>query len=63
MKLEDYLEKYQMTNREFAERISVHEGTVSHYVQKRRRPEWDVLKRINKATKGKVAPQDFLDDD
>lgn len=52
--------KQGLSLREFAEQIAVTKGTVSRYESGRRRPEWAVLDRIVKATRGAVTADDFM---
>ncbi|CAO4179026.1 helix-turn-helix domain-containing protein [Methylorubrum populi] len=61
MKLADYLSEAEIRPAAFAERIGVTRQTLWRYVSGDRRPEWDVLERIQAATGGHVTPNDFLE--
>ncbi|HDZ73750.1 MAG TPA: XRE family transcriptional regulator [Aurantimonas coralicida] len=63
MKLKDYLAGRKVSIAEFAKRIGVSHEAVRRYINRERRPDWDVLERIVKATKGAVSADDFLDDE
>ncbi|MEN3212269.1 helix-turn-helix transcriptional regulator [Methylorubrum populi] len=60
MKLADYLSEVDIRPAAFAERIGVTRQAMWRYVSGDRRPEWDVLERIQAATDGHVTPNDFL---
>lgn len=60
MRLADYLADQQLKDATFAAQIGVSRQAVGRYKFGERRPDWDVLQRIAKATDGKVTPNDFL---
>lgn len=60
MKLADYLAQTGTTAEAFAHEIQVSDVAVYRYMIGSRRPQWDVLARIAKATGGKVTPNDFM---
>lgn len=59
MTLRDYLSKRQMTGREFAAVIGVHDVSVYRYLCGERIPRPKVMARIVAATDGEVGPADF----
>ena len=61
MKLSDYLARVDKTRAQFAAEIGVDPITVGRYVTGTRRPRWDTMARIAKATQGQVTADDFLD--
>ena len=63
MKLADFLSNADIKATAFAERIGVTRQTLWRYISGERRPEWDVLERIQRETEGQVTPNDFLDVD
>ncbi|ACL58484.1 helix-turn-helix domain-containing protein [Methylobacterium nodulans] len=62
MKLAAYLADREIKDSDFAARIGVTRQTLWRYKSGERRPEWDVLERISRATDGQVTPNDFLSD-
>lgn len=62
MKLKEYLTKNRITRDEFAEIAGVAISTVSNYCSGRARPTFDISKRIEQATKGKVKMKDLWED-
>lgn len=60
MKLADYLAHTGTTAEQFAHEIQVSDVAVYRYMTGSRRPQWDVLARIAKATGGKVTANDFM---
>jgi len=63
MKLADWLESNNLTASAFAEQLGVSVSTVTRCMNGQRRPEWQTLDAIYKATGGQVTPNDFLSDD
>mgnify|MGYP002622295221 CR=1 FL=1 len=63
MKLTDWLESNNLTASAFAEQLGVSVSTVTRCMNGQRRPEWQTLDAIFKATGGQVTPNDFLADD
>jgi len=59
MTLAEYLEKNSLTLTEFGARIGVSHAAISRYRNGQRRPEWNVLERIQEETGGAVRPEDF----
>ena len=62
MKLKNWLEKQRLTNREFAKMISVSESAIHRWTTTddgKRMPRLEYIRAIEKATEGKVKPQDF----
>jgi len=60
MKLEAYLKKERMTQREFAKLINVDESTLSHWLTGLHRPSWPAMFKIVDITNGQVKPNDFF---
>ncbi|MBO6904233.1 MAG: helix-turn-helix domain-containing protein, partial [Parvibaculum sp.] len=63
MKLTDWLESQNLTASAFADQLGVSVSTVTRCMNGQRRPEWQTLDAIYKATGGQVTPNDFLSDD
>lgn len=61
MKLEAYLKKERMTQREFAKLINVDESTLSHWLKGLHRPSWPAMLNIVNVTNGQVKPNDFFE--
>lgn len=61
MKLADWLEKNDMQRKVFAEKIGVNPSYITLICNSDSWPSRDIMKRIKKATKGEVTPNDFLD--
>lgn len=62
MKLDAFLRERELTEDEFAELIGVSQQAVNRYRRGDRRPDWDVLQKIVKATDGAVQPNDFFNE-
>lgn len=60
MKLDDYLRRGRVSEREFARRIEVSQQAVNRYRNGGRLPERAVMERITEATGGAVRPNDFF---
>lgn len=60
MTLAEFLSEADIKPTAFAERIGVTRQTLWRYMSGERRPEWDVLERIQTETSGQVTPNDFL---
>lgn len=60
MKLTDYLTETRQTAADFAKRIGVDPISVRRYLNGDRRPDWEVMGKIVKATDGHVTPSDFI---
>jgi DNA-binding transcriptional regulator YdaS (Cro superfamily) len=58
--LKTYLELKDIQIKEFAEIIGVDASTISKYIHWHRKPNLDIGRRIEKATKGKVTIDDLL---
>src|SRR5690606_26131874 len=63
MKLTDWLESQNLTASAFADQLGVSVSTVTRCMNGQRRPEWQTLDAIYKATGGQVTPNDFLSDE
>ena len=63
MKLEDWLKARDLTQIQFAEISGVDQPTISRIIKDphKRKPGWEVLVAIARATDGEVTPNDFLD--
>jgi DNA-binding transcriptional regulator YiaG len=62
MKLKNWLEKQRLTNREFAKMLGVSESAIHRWTATddgKRLPRPEYIKAIERATEGKVKPQDF----
>jgi transcriptional regulator with XRE-family HTH domain len=59
MQLERYLEVRGIPVADFAMSVGVAEQTIYRYLQGTRFPRPDVMRKITKATSGKVAPSDW----
>jgi len=60
MKLAEYLERYNISQREFAERAGLSTGTISLLVRDLVWISRAAAYKIAKATKGKVTANDFV---
>ena len=60
MKLHTYLKRENLKLGDFALRIGVSHAAVSRYLTGHRRPNWEVLDRIEQATAGEVTANDFV---
>jgi 7-cyano-7-deazaguanine reductase len=60
MTLDEYLQRNDLSEREFARRIGVTQQAVNRYRNKMRLPERVVMERITEATGGAVQPNDFF---
>ena len=60
MTLTEFLAASDMTDSAFARQINVSRQALARYKIGDRRPEWDVIDRIMKATSGRVTANDFL---
>jgi transcriptional regulator with XRE-family HTH domain len=60
MKLPDYLKRENITPSGFAESMGMPSSTITRILRGERRPSFEVVRRISKATNGEVAlPEDF----
>jgi transcriptional regulator with XRE-family HTH domain len=59
MKFSDWLKSSGLTQKEFAERIGVTQSAISHLRNNRKRPSFELMVKIEKATKGKVKLNDW----
>jgi len=62
MKLKNWLEKQGLTNREFAKMLNVSDSAIHRWTARddaSRMPRLEHMIAIQKATGGKVKPQDF----
>ena len=60
MTLLDWLNENKIGDAEFSDRIGVTRQAVHRYKTGKRRPEWGILRKIEKVTDGVVTPSDFL---
>ena len=60
MKLAEYLARYDLTQKEFADRAGLSTGTVSLLVRDLVWISREAAQKISKATKGKVTANDFV---
>lgn len=60
MQLSDWLAVSEIKADVFAKEIGVSEVAIYRYIAGTRRPQWDVMARIMKATRGEVTANDFL---
>ena len=63
MKLRDWLKKAGIKQTEFADRIGLSQASVSRIVAGKLMPRRDMVRRIEKETKGKVKLEDYYDDE
>lgn len=63
MKLAEYLKETGLSVGEFAEMAGVTEQSMSRYLHGRRMPRPDVLRRIARASGGRVLAHDFVDEE
>jgi len=59
MKLDDYLTKHKLTDAAFAERIGRSQPSVNRLRREETKPDWETVRRITEATKGRVTANDF----
>ncbi len=57
--LKKYLEKNQITQREFSKKLGVSDGAITRWVKGERIPKMKLIMKIKKETNGEVNPQDF----
>lgn len=60
MKLDDYLTKHNLTDDAFASLIGRSQPTVNRLRRDATKPDWETVRRITEATKGKVSANDFI---
>ena len=63
MTLAEYMDKYDLLDREFAEEIGTHRPQVTIWRNGRVTPTFENMVRIFEATNGEVTPNDFLPPD
>lgn len=61
MKLSEWLNRVDKSRDQFAAEIGVDPVSVGRYVTGERRPRWDVIAKIHRATGGQVSANDFLE--
>jgi transcriptional regulator with XRE-family HTH domain len=59
-KLEAYCKMRNWSPAELARRLGVHRNSVHRYLRGDRRPDWEVLERLEVLTKGRVTARDFV---
>lgn len=62
MRLGLYLKRCGITQDEFAEKMGVEQATVSRWVTGRATPDLFTVRRIRKATRGRVSYEDWPDE-
>ena len=67
MKLEDWLKANHVTQADFAAAVGVDQATISRLIpaegkRQRRRPSFDLVEKIMRATDGAVTANDFMTD-
>lgn len=62
MDLQTWLTENEMTATAFAEKAGVAVSTITRAIRRERRPDWDTLEAIGRATGGAVTPNDFMAD-
>jgi transcriptional regulator with XRE-family HTH domain len=60
MRLDAYLIRNRIDPIEFAEKLGVSHETLRRYCRGERIPIWKILVRLDRLTKSKVTPSDFL---
>ena len=60
MTLNEFLEKNNLTGRQFAALAGMTDASVSRIRNRVVRPSWTALHAISAATNGEVSPNDFL---
>lgn len=63
MKLSDYLATNKLTLAEFGTLVKRSDATISRITRGINKPDWDTMKEIERATAGKVTPNDFRDNE
>lgn len=61
MKLIAYLRRHKLTASDFAARLGKPPSTITRIINGDNEPRMDLLRAIHAETKGKVAPNDFLE--
>lgn len=61
MNLKEYLEEYQITYREFADKLGIHLHSLKNIVYGKRKPGLRLALQIEECIKGKVSPRDLTD--
>lgn len=59
MKLDDYLERHNLTQKEFAESTGIHPVNLNKYIKGKKIPNISTALKIREATKGEVDICDF----
>lgn len=59
MQLLDYLIKYDISNKDFAEHVKLTPGTISHYINQKRIPSPKIAQRIQYVTNNEVTIKDL----
>ncbi len=60
MKLDDYLTTHNLTDNAFANIIGRSQPTVNRLRRDQTKPDWETVRRITEATKGRVTANDFI---
>ena len=61
MKLEEYLKKYSVTQRELAEKVGVSRVQITNIVNKKNYASARLMKKIIQVTDGKVTYEDLIE--
>ncbi len=62
MKFKVWFESSGLSQTEFAKKVKITQSAVSHLLKGRKSPSLDLILRIEKATGGRVKPNDWRDD-
>jgi predicted transcriptional regulator len=60
VKLDTYLDETQTSIRDLAKALGVSYETVRRYISGERKPDWEVLAKLNQVTRGCVTANDFV---
>lgn len=63
MKLAEYLDRHDITDAAFAERVGVSQSTVTRWVRGKLHPSWAMIPHIMRCTDNHVTANDFVPDD
>lgn len=61
MHISEYLNERELSQAQFGAEIGVSQSAVERYVNRKRIPDEDVMRRIYQITKGQVTANDFYD--
>lgn len=60
MKLSEYLKKYGLTHKEFAEKVGIARTQITRIINKTKNPSAHLMKTIEEVTNGEVTMQDLF---